>query len=82
MTEQEKIEEFKNRASDAKAEIDKILRKFELTIAPIWQYLPQGITSSCELCNLKKYPEEKQVGTYEEIDKAKKAEEAIIKEKK
>jgi hypothetical protein len=76
MTEQEKIDDFKNRANDAKAEIDKILRKFELTIAPIWQYLPQGITSSCELLNLKKFPEEP---TGEEKAKA---EEAMFVNKK
>jgi len=75
MTEEEKIKDFQTRAGNAKMEIDEILKKYELTIAPIYQYLPQGISTTCELCNVRKYPEQK---TPEE----KKVEDAtIIKDK-
>jgi hypothetical protein len=57
MTEEEKIKDYQERANKAKEKIDKILKEFELTIAPINEYKAQGISTTCELCNIKKYPE-------------------------
>jgi hypothetical protein len=81
MTEQEKIDDFQKRAGKAKGEIDEILKKYEVTIAPINQYQPQGISTTCELCNLKKFPEEKS-GEEKKIQDVGDIEEATIIEKK
>jgi hypothetical protein len=57
-TEEQKIKDFQDRASKAKEEIDKVLKKHQVTIGAILEYKPQGIVGTCELLNTKEYEKE------------------------
>ena len=67
MDENAKIKDFQDRALNAKTEIDVILQRYEVTIAPIFEYKPQGIAVTAELVNIKKYPEDIILPTEKEL---------------